>query len=187
MNDNTVIRSERLGCHWRGLIVGVMILFALGLRLFSFDFLSGDYIGPLRRWYAFILEHGRFGALQDEFSDYAPTYLYLLSLSTLLGLKPVYAIKLISLVFEALLAVFVFRLVRVINPKGMAAYWAAVGILFFPTVILNGSVWGQCDVIHTCMVVLSLYFLIRGKPLPACLAYGFALSIKLQAIFVLPL
>ena len=60
-------------------------------------------------------------------------------------------------------------------------------ILFLPTVILNGSVWAQCDSIYTTFVLLSLYLLLKEKYSLSFLSLGIAFSFKLQFIFILPL
>jgi len=38
-------------------------------------------------------------------------------------------------------------------------------LLLIPTVILNGSVWGQCDIIYTAFVIASIYYILREKPI----------------------
>jgi len=58
--------------------------------------LNYDLTAYLSPWYSFIVEHGRFKALGLNFSDYAPPYLYLLSIGTLadrLGFNPVTIIR----------------------------------------------------------------------------------------------
>jgi Gpi18-like mannosyltransferase len=159
---------------------------ALAIRLTVFDFETHDYTLFLEPWYNFLVEWGRFSALEYEFYDYTPPYLYLIALATFLPLKPIYSIKLISIVFEALLAVLTYRLVREVSPSNGRAHWAAVVVLLLPTVALNGSLWGQCDVIHTSFAVLALLCLLTHKPLLACIAYGVALAFKLQAVFLFP-
>ena len=67
------------------------------------------------------------------------------------------------------------------------AYLSWLVILFLPTVILNGSVWAQCDSIYTTFVLLSLYLLLKEKYSLSFLSLGIAFSFKLQFIFILPL
>lgn len=52
--------------------------------------------------------------------------------------------------------------------------------------MINSSLWGQCDVIYASFVILSLYFFLRDKPGFASLSFAVAISLKLQAIFFLP-
>src|SRR6266542_4176175 len=77
---------------------------SLLLRASVLDFESGDYKLFLSNWYDYFLQHGRWAALKDDFSNYPPLYLYLLSLSTLLPLPKLYAIKLISILSDYLAA-----------------------------------------------------------------------------------
>ena len=67
------------------------------------------------------------------------------------------------------------------------SYISLLVILFIPTVILNSSVWGQCDSIYTTFVLLSLYLLLKNKFSLSFLMLGIAFSFKLQFIFILPL
>jgi Gpi18-like mannosyltransferase len=162
-------------------------LIALVLRWSLFNFESNDYKGCLKPWYEFILQHGRFASLKYEFSNYTPPYLYLLSLSTVLPLSPLHSIKVISLLFEILLAIVSFRVVQLLRSDAHVVRWAPVTVLFLPTVVFNGSLWGQCDVIYTSFLVMALYCVLKNADVLACLAYGVALSVKLQSIFLLPL
>jgi Gpi18-like mannosyltransferase len=59
--------------------------------------------------------------------------------------------------------------------------------LFAPTLILNGSYWGQCDVIYTTGLMACLYYLCRQQENFALIAFGIAVSFKQQALFLLPL
>src|SRR5213592_4968460 len=78
----------------------VTIAGSLLLRVSVLDFESGDYRLFLGKWYDFFVEHGRWrglGEITEAFSSYPSLYLYLVSLSTLLPLPKLYAIKLISI------------------------------------------------------------------------------------------
>ena len=65
-------------------------------------------------------------------------------------------------------------------------YLAFALSLFIPTVIMNGAIWAQCDIIYTAFILISLYCLMEDKYSLAFVFFGLALSFKLQAIFVLP-
>jgi Gpi18-like mannosyltransferase len=62
----------------------------------------------------------------------------------------------------------------------------AVISLFLPTVLINGSLWGQIDASYTAFSLIALYYLQKNKPFVSSLWYGLAISFKLQAIFFLP-
>jgi Gpi18-like mannosyltransferase len=63
---------------------------------------------------------------------------------------------------------------------------AAFVILAGPTVILNGSVWGQTDIIFTFWLLLTVYCCCAGRGALASLAYGMAFAFKLQSVFLGP-
>jgi len=159
---------------------------SLALRILSLDFESGDYRMYLSRWYDYLLEHGRWDALKDNFSSYHPLYLSLLSLSTWLPIPKLYAIKSISIAFDYVAAWFVFRIVQLRFPHGHVAVAAGISFLFLPTVFLNSSVWGQCDVLYTTALLATLYWILQGKPAAALAAYGVACALKPQAVFFAP-
>ena len=36
-------------------------------------------------------------------------------------------------------------------------------ILFLPTAVLNAGMWGQADGFYTCLIVYSIYFMLKDK------------------------
>lgn len=59
-------------------------------------------------------------------------------------------------------------------------------IFFLPTVLINSAAWGQCDIIYVTFLLAFLLYVMKKKSFPAMMFLGAALSIKLQAVFVLP-
>src|SRR5215212_3456498 len=121
---------------------GVLVVLGLGIfvsiivRLSLFDFQSGDYVIFLSRWYDFIVSNGGFSALGYEFSNYSPLYLYLMTLATYLPLPKLYAIKLVSISFDFLLALFVLLIVRLKYENRLAWMFSYFVALFAPTVVV---------------------------------------------------
>ena len=68
----------------------------------------------------------------------------------------------------------------------MAGILAGVCILFSPTVILNGSVWAQCDSIFTFFCVLGVYYLAKKKDFLGAFYFSLGFCFKIQAMFLLP-
>jgi Gpi18-like mannosyltransferase len=64
--------------------------------------------------------------------------------------------------------------------------YSFITVLMFPSVLFNGSFWGQCDVIYSSFVLITLLGILTKKYLRSLLFYGIALSFKFQAIFFLP-
>ncbi len=168
-------------------IWGIGIVLAVILRLSLFDFESNDYKYALSYWYDFIVSNGGFGALRYDFSNYSSLYLYFLTLATYLPLPKLYAIKLISISFDFLLAVFVLLVVRLKYENRAIWAFSFFATLFAPTVVVNGALWGQADATYTSMLVASIYFAIRRRPNLSLFFFSVALAFKLQAVFLLPL
>ena len=167
-----------------------LFILALIVRLPWANFISQDYEIFLGFWYAFIVDNGYFAALKYDFHNYNPPYLYLLSLGALLfpGYKGYIVIKFISVVFDFVLAFFVYKCVRLKYSQSESfPYLAAAVTLLFPTVILNSSAWSQSDSIYTAFLVACLYGLLSRRQAWAFIAFGLSLSFKPQALFLAPL
>jgi Gpi18-like mannosyltransferase len=172
---------------WLGLLVAASLLLRLGL----FNFESIDYRDYLSPWYDFFVAHGRWHGLSlvtVDVANQSPLYLTLLSLSTLLPLPKLYAIKVVSIGCDFLAGWYVWRLARKIRPNRPQMAWAALAaFLFLPTVVVNSALWGQCDVMYTTGFLASLLYLIEGRSAAAMVAFGVSCSLKPQAIFWCPL
>ncbi len=171
------------------LILLTGILLAILLRYSLLPFESGDYIIHFERWYDFILQNGHFSALAYNFSNYNVTLLYLMAACSVLfpESSKIFVLKGISIVFDFALAFFVYKCVRCKYHRRGEASLAALAILFTPTVVLNGAMWGQWDTIYTTCLVACLYFLLTQRQAAAFAIFGVAFSFKLQAIFLAPL
>jgi Gpi18-like mannosyltransferase len=172
------------------LLLAALLMVAGAIRLVGFDHITQDYTAFLQPWSRYIAEHGGFAALGDDFANYNVPYLYLLAFLTWLdphvpgGLLPL--IKISSVVFDVMLAYYAARIagLRFAGPR--MPLLAGVVVLLLPTVVLNGSWWGQCDTVYTAFAVAGLFYVLRDRPWIAAVLFGVAISIKLQAIFVFP-
>ena len=164
-----------------------LLLTGLILRLAGLEFVSGDMRGFVLRWYGQLARQG-FAALGTDFSNYTPPYLYLLWIATGIRawLADLTAIKLVSMLFDAGSAAWVYKIVRIKYPQGAAPLLGGAIFFSLPTVWLNSAWWGQADGIYTFFVLACLYFLLRERPLPAMIFFGVAVSFKLQAAFFAP-
>ena len=173
-----------------GGLIATVALCALVLlvRLLPLRHTSDDYILFLHPWYVYLQAHG-LAAYRAMFTDYTPFYSYLLGLPALvLRLpEPLIAIKLISFVGDGVAALFVYRIARLkYAAPDRRPVFAAIAFLLLPTVILNSAYLGQCDAWYTGWLLGCVYYFMRGKPLPAMACFAFALSLKLQAVFLSP-
>lgn len=163
-----------------------VVAVAIGVRLLFLDRVSQDYTAFLSPWYDTLKAGGGFAAVGTQVANYNPPYLYLLAAMTYLPIPKLAAVKLISIVFDVVLAGFAALVVRERFPRPTVWVAAFAVVLLAPTVVVNSSWWGQCDAIYTAFCVGSLWFLIRRRPVWASAFFGLAFAFKLQAVFFLP-
>ncbi|MET0235513.1 MAG: hypothetical protein ABW224_12790 [Kibdelosporangium sp.] len=164
-----------------------IVLLAMAVRLPWFTFESRDYQGFVAQWYAFIQANGGFSALRFQFADYNVPYLYLLTILTYLPVPVLAGVKMISILFDLLLAYYAYRLVALKYPRGWQPVLAAVVVVLLPTVVVNSSMWAQCDSIYAAFGLGGVYYAVRSRPWLACVFFGLALAFKMQIVFLFPL
>ncbi len=164
----------------------VIAVLAIYVRLVLFPFESNDYTAFFARWYDFIKANGGLPALRYQFADYNVPYLYLIALLTYLPVPVLAGIKVISVLFDLLLAFFTYKLVALKYPAGWKPFVASATVVLLPTVVTNSAMWGQCDSIYASLGLGGVYFALRSRPYLACVFFGLSLAFKLQPIFILP-
>ena len=172
------------------IVVLLRVFFSWKLRGFT----SADYTIFLDNWIGYIRTHGGILALKDSFANYNQPYLILLAIFSYLPIKALSIVKIISLLFDFILAFSVQHLVKTLMRKStnerkvfkMRAI-AFLLTLVAPTIFLNSACWGQCDCIYSAFVTLSLSYLLRNKYPRAFFFFGLAFAFKLQALFIFPL
>lgn len=171
-------------------IAGAVILaVSVAVRLISYHIVTADYDASLSHWMAALGGSPGLTAFRSPFSDYPPLYLYFLKLLTYIPIYNLYTIKTLSFLFDLLLGLAVCLIVKKTTRREYSRaqlFFIFAIIVSIPTVVINSSLWGQSDAIYAAFVVLSLYFILRDRPIAASLMFGLALSFKLQAIFFLP-
>ncbi len=177
-------RYEDLGVLIFGLVM------ALVLRLLLRGYVSGDAQTGSLPWYDYIQSQGGIRALGHAFSGYPPLYLYMLTVAyyvnQVLHISHLAAIKMVSIVFDFFGAYWFGKIVQIKHPGKHIGYYAALVFLFVPTVFINGAMWGQIDGIFTSFMLAAVYYLLKHHSGRAMIAFGLALSIKFQAIFLAP-
>jgi Gpi18-like mannosyltransferase len=88
--------------------------------------------------------------------------------------------------FEFLAVFFAYKLVRLQYSSNKPAWLVAFAVTLAPTVIADGALWGQCDIIYASMLLGTLYFSIVGKQAAMVALFGVALAFKAQAVFLAP-
>lgn len=169
----------------------VLTGFALIMRYALRNVVAGDYKMFFEPWVATLREAG--GGIKGlsaefEYVDYTTPYLTILSFISICPfLNTLLLMKLVSIFFDFVAAFAVMAIVydRTKNMTyGILGYGA---LLMVPTVLTNGAMWAQCDIIFTSFVLWSLYFILKDKPAWSMAFYGIAFAFKLQTLFLAPL
>ncbi len=170
------------------LILSLFIACTLLIKFSFLDFVSRDMRVFLMNWCYFISLHEGLEAYQYEFANYPPLYTYILGL--IVKSRSIdwgWGIKLVSSLFDYLLAFYVYKIIALKYGKTLWTILAGCTICILPTVLTNGALWGQCDVIYVSFVIMSIYYVLKDKITLAFILYGLALSLKIQALFIIPL
>ena len=168
-----------------------VVAVAAYMRIDLWPLIGGDYNAGFRPWFNHLGENG-FAGFKVEFSNYNTPYLYLLWMATALrGLVPdLIVIKGLHVLFDFVAAALAWRLVREVRPGDGPAdappLIAFCAVLLAPSVVFNASMAGQIDAIYAVFVMLTVLAVMRAASLAAWVAFGVAVAIKLQGIFVGP-
>ena len=171
---------------------GIILLSCIGalLRYFGLDYVGVDMEYCLLSWYEELENAGGLRGLANFSGDYNMPYITLFYLFTKLPFRPIVNIKLSSMIFDYLLAFVVMCMVRECvkeekkNVYGVIAYAL---VLCSPIVIINSAYLGQCESVWAAGGVLGFWLLYKGHPVLGMLALGFAIAMKPQGIFILPI
>ena len=183
------------------LAYSALFIIALLIRLaaFAIDMPFRGDVFTFQSWAVQLYEGGlsRF-YYADTFTDYPPMYMYLLWLAGAIRyafeleyLSPQFnfIVFLPAIISDIITGLLIYRLCRSVFAGGEFAksFWIALAYLTNPAVILNSSVWGQVDAIHTLLLFLSLYALSKKQSLAVYLLYGIAVLTKPQSLIVAPI
>lgn len=179
----------REGCLQSGrawIVSLLLVLFAFSARAYVFGYETLDYQNFLTKWVEFFRTNGHFRALRHSVGNYNIPYLYFLAFFSMLPVRDLYLIKLLSTFFDVLLAWGSMLLLGRFTGRRAAKIACFFTVLCLPTVFLNSAVWAQCDSSYTALLVLALYLALDGRPNGSMICAALAFGFKLQAVFVLP-
>jgi Gpi18-like mannosyltransferase len=174
-------------------VLGSMLAGAVVLRLALASIPGfGIDIGTFRAWSQDLSHNGPWNFYQeDKFTDYAPGYMYVLLLIgkmqqffNLDDGQVEYILKFPSIVADVASGFLLYRMLDKQRPAVQLITTAVY--LFFPAALLVGAIWGQVDSILSFFLLLTVYFIGRGKPVAGAVAYTVGFLIKPQAIAALP-
>lgn len=169
------------------IVIAVMLTaLALVLRALVFGYETLDYQNFLTRWVDFFRQRGGWRALSEPVGNYNIPYLYFMALFSYSSVKDLYLIKLLSTVFDVLLAYSAMRLVSRWQKSAGLRLGCFFTVLLWPTVFLNSAVWAQCDSIYVALALLGIDLALDERPVLAMTCMALSFGFKLQAVFILP-
>jgi Gpi18-like mannosyltransferase len=161
---------------------------ALLIARFSlFFYQSGDYVHFLKIWLDEYRTMTFLEGLGTTISNYNPPYMYILNIIARINIPDLVLIKIVSVVFDFIIAYFVMKIVALKTDRLNMHILAFVLTFAIPTVVINSAMWGQCDSIYAAFAIGSFYF---GMARRSKMSYAFmalAIAFKLQAAFLLPI
>lgn len=187
-----ILKKEKKLIEWvekNAYTLGVIVSFLISLliRVLLRDFQSGDAENALLPWYEALKNEGGFSTLYRQVGDYNIPYQTVLAFLTYLPIKPLYAIKIVSVIFDYVLALSITWMVYLLSEKNRNKALLCLAVsMNFPIFIMNSSLWGQCDSIFSSFCVLSLCFFFKEKDIKGFIFLGLGFAFKLQAVFFLP-
>ncbi|MDR6851385.1 Gpi18-like mannosyltransferase [Sphingomonas sp. BE123] len=145
-----------------------------------------DMTAYLIPWLERIREAGVADAFARPFSNYMPSYLYLLALvSPLAGwLDAMSVIKLLSVAGTVALALAMHRLLGALG-VAQRAHWAAL-VVALPSVAFNALLMGQCDALYAAACLMAVAMAVERRHLAMFVWCGVAVAFKAQALLVAP-
>ena len=180
-------RAGVLDTRRRLAISALLLVLAFLLRAACLPYETLDYKNFLSHWVAFYRDNYGFRSFAYPLGNYNIPYLYFLCLFSYLPVRDLYLIKLLSILFDVLLAYSAMRLLglcRDSKPLKLACFFT---VLFLPPVVLNGALWGQCDSIYVALALLGLWLALEDRPVLSILCFTISFGFKLQAVFLLPI
>ena len=172
---------------WHVLLSAGLLALAFVLRGVCLDYETLDYQNFLAVWVDYFRQNGGLAALKDNVGNYNVPYLTFLALFSQSAVKELYLIKLLSIFFDVVLAWGVMRIAGHFVKSAERQLLAFFLVLFWPTVILNGALWGQCDSIYVALALLGLWLGLTDRPVLSVLCFALSFGFKLQAVFILPI
>ena len=189
-----LLKKENIIKDIRSFIVcTLLIVAAFSLRLCFFDYETTDYQWFLTKWVDFYREHAGFQGMKYSNGNYNIPYLYFLALFSYSSVRDLYLIKLLSCFFDVLLAYSGLLFVKKCGASALRSTVCFFLILFLPTVIINSSVWAQCDSIYISLAILGIALALPdsngtvGKPVLSMICIAVSFGFKLQAVFIMPI
>lgn len=167
------------------LVIGVTILSML-IRMEVKHVVSGDWTGWWEGWFA-KLNNGGFRALAGNWYDYAPPFVYLLWIISVLPINCMTGYKLMMTGFDFMSAIVAALIIYELTKNRTKSLIAYAVFMLNPVFLANGVLWAQCDMVVMFWLLLCTYFFIKERPCIAMLFFGIAFAFKLQPLWLAPM
>ncbi|SEG15686.1 Mannosyltransferase related to Gpi18 [Butyrivibrio sp. Su6] len=171
------------------IVVGFCILASALIRIhFLRNYLSIDAIYCLEPWMQFYEDNGIIGGLREGIGNYYIPYNVILAFLSKFPSIRMIILGLISCIFDYGIATVVYLILKQLKGDDYKnkAILVSLAVLYLPIVLMNGSLWKQCDSIYSFWILLALYFYIRDSKRLPFIMLGVAFIWKAQVIYVIP-
>ena len=130
--------------HLPILLIAAATILGMVIRYCGRSYQSGDFISFLNPWWSQI-EAGGLGGLKTQVGNYNIPYQIIIYILTLFPLKSLYAYKLVSIVFDVVLAISAGLLVNEVSGKKSDFVFSLTYSLVFCsiTVCFNSAFWAE--------------------------------------------
>ena len=163
-----------------------LLILIFDLRLICLPYVTLDYTDFLAKWVNYFRLNGGFAAIKESIGNYNVPYLYFLAAFSYIPVNDLYLIKILSIAFDVVLAFAGLKIVSLFTESKTKKLLCFFLIMILPSVVLNGSLWAQCDSIYAAFALLSIYFILSGRPVLSMVMAALSLGFKMQAVFFMP-
>lgn len=172
------------------ILIGAFSVFGMLLRWTGIRFVGVDYENCLESWYQQLKAGGSLAALAEYEGDYNLFYATILYLLTLVPVEPIVSIKMVSILFDYVGAFLLMGAAMAIGGEERRYLHGIIAfalVLFHPVAIVNSGYLAQSESIWAGFSLLSFWYISQEKPVRGMWMLGFALAMKLQSVFILPI
>ena len=167
------------------LVLGVTI-FSILIRIEVRHVVSGDWTTWWELWFAELYQGG-FKALGGDWYDYAPPFVYLLWIISVLPINSMTGFKLMMSCFDFAAAIVAALIIYEITKNRTKALITYAIFFLSPVFIVNSALWAQCDMLVMFWVLWCIYFFVKNRPSLAMFFFGVAFAFKLQPLWLAPM
>lgn len=144
-----------------------------------------------RSWATYIAEHG-LGHIYESWANYPPVYLYILKGFTFFFNTPssidanIHVLKYITLIFHSLLGYILMIWIKPEIKNNSDFPWIMLVYLLNVSILYNGMIWGQVDIIQSFFLFVACYVAYQQKIEWTIFWILLSLNFKVQSIIYIP-